>query len=115
MNAVCPLCGSETPQDYLNVSAIKSATAWTRIELTDEQISKLASGMFEITLTPVKEVAPATEQRSSLVLCVDIERLLSRARTLLDKIFTFDGDDERDRSAVVKELDEVLLAMRGIE
>jgi len=55
MNAVCPLCGSETPRDYLNVSAIKSATAWTRIELTDEQISKLASGMFEITLTPVKE------------------------------------------------------------
>lgn len=110
MNAVCPLCGSETEKDYRNVTGIKSATAWTRIELTDEQISKLASGMFEITLTPVAPAKP-----SSLVLCVDIEKLLSRARTLLDKIYTWDGDDERERSAVVKELDEVLAAMRGIE
>ena len=51
---------------------------------------------------------------SSLVVEVNLEGLLDRSRALLDKVWTWEGDDELERKAVTAELDEVLSALRGL-
>ena len=51
----CPACGTAIEFECRNVTAIKSAFAWTRIELTDEQISQLASGCYVIAVVPRNE------------------------------------------------------------
>jgi hypothetical protein len=49
----CPVCGTQHEDtNFLNVTAIQSATAWVRIELTDDEISALARGTHRIVVTP---------------------------------------------------------------
>jgi hypothetical protein len=52
---------------------------------------------------------------SSLLLHMDLEKLLLRARTILDGVNHLDGDEERERAEVVNELDTLLHALAGIE
>lgn len=60
------------------------------------------------------DLEPPEKPKSSLVLEVNLEELLTRARALLDKVWTWEGDDETERKAVTAELDEVLSALAGL-
>jgi hypothetical protein len=52
---------------------------------------------------------------SSLLLEIGFEETLKRARRLLDKVYTWDGDDERQRKQTIEELDALIAAVGGLK
>lgn len=51
----CPACGTEAESEdfsYYNVTAIKNATTWVRIELTDDQLARLVGGTHRLVVVP---------------------------------------------------------------